>query len=242
VRTTNLSAARSPAATSAEPSRSRRLAGLVLALASVVPSGCATIFTGTKDSLTFHANVPEVRLTIDGQYMGELPLRIDMSRNFVGGRQFVARFEREGYVVQEFQLQREFNPVAILDVTSIPTSGGVDVLTGSLMKFSPTDYHVQMLAEGASARASAFRDAAAFYAFALVNHRNVQKDLVRGGGEHLSSLAEARCASHTELIPLVENEALRNARSLVDAPGPHEFIERFERALAEGAVLRGSPL
>ena len=42
-------------------------------------------------------------------YQGELPLTVDMSRNFVGGRRFFARFERDGYVTQEFQLNREFN-------------------------------------------------------------------------------------------------------------------------------------
>src|SRR3954465_3225312 len=71
--------------------------------AVVVLEGCATIFTGTQDTLHFDANVPGVRLTLDGMYQGELPLTLDISRNFVGGRRFAAKFEREGYVTQQFE-------------------------------------------------------------------------------------------------------------------------------------------
>src|SRR3954470_14972947 len=111
-----------------------------LAMAAALLSGCATIFTGTTDTLRFDSNVGGVRLTVDGRYEGELPLTIDMSRNFMGGKQFMAKFERQGYATQEFQLSREFNTVAILDISCTIISGGVDVLTGAMMRFSPHDY------------------------------------------------------------------------------------------------------
>lgn len=211
------------------------LPGVVAALAL---SGCATIFTGTKDTLTFHSNVPGVRLTIDGQFMGELPLTIALSRNFVGGRQFLAKFERDGYVVQQFTLQREFNPVAVLDVTSIPTSGGIDVLTGSIMRFAPAEYHVQMLAEGASAGSSEFRRAVALHAFALASYGQLKRDLARGGGEHLSALAGVLCGAELEAAALLEGEALREAQFLLGASGPHELVLRLERVVAGSEALR----
>src|SRR6266849_3981305 len=108
-------AQRHPMATTHDPGGSmlksnssftRLLLALPLVSALMQLDGCATIFTGTTDTL---------------------------------------KFDAAGYETQEFQLKREFNYVAILDVTSIPTSGGIDVLTGSLMKFSPNEYHVQML-------------------------------------------------------------------------------------------------
>jgi hypothetical protein len=102
------------------------------------------MFTGSTDPLKFDANVPGVRMSLDGQYIGELPLSRVQSRSFMGGQQFLAKFEAPGYETQEFRIHREFNTVAILDISSPLTSGGVDVLTGSLMRFSPLEYHVIM--------------------------------------------------------------------------------------------------
>ncbi len=210
----------------------------VAALAALaVLDGCATIFTGTTDTLSFASNVPGVRLTIDGQYMGELPLTLPMSRNFMGGRQFIATFERAGYVTQEFRLNREFNTVAILDVTSIPTSAGVDALTGSLLKFSPTEYHVQMLREGASAGATAFRRSTDLYRYALTNYRSLQKDVARGGGEYLSSFAVALCGGEGEASALVSAEAVRGAAPLLAARTAHAFVGRFDELLAGSPAL-----
>ncbi len=201
-------------------------------VATVHLGGCATIFSGTKDTLTFAASVPSVRLTVDGEYLGELPLTVEMSRSFVGGRQFVARFEKPGYVTQEFRLKREFNAVAILDITSIPVSGGVDVLTGALMKFSPTDYHVQMLKEGQAAGSPEFRRAAAIYGFALANYRNVQKDLARGGGEHLGTLAALLGGGEAVATEVARQETIRNAPLLLAARSAHDFVACLARVLA----------
>lgn len=217
---------------------STRLA--VAPLAAVLLGGCATIFTGTKDTLTFAANVPGVRLSIDGEYLGELPLTVPMSRNFVGGRQFLARFERPGYVTQEFPLKRAFNPVAILDITSIPTSGGIDVLTGALIKFSPTDYHVQMLAKGETTDSPRFRRSTALYRYALASYLGVQKDLARGGGEHLSAFASLLGDGDPEGTVLARQASLRNASLLLDAGSAHDFVERAERVVAEDESLRRS--
>lgn len=209
----------------------------VLAVASLASSGCATIFTGTTDTLTFDANVPGVRLTIDGQYIGEMPITVPMSRNFVGGKQFIATFEKPGYVTQEFKLNREFNTVSILDVSSPLTSGGVDVLTGSLMKFSPKDYHVQMLPAGQSATSAEFRRVTGVYRFALVNFRSVQKDLARGGGEHLAAFAAAVSGGDTRGAAAVSVESLRNAPLLLGAATAPEFLARVGELLAASPEL-----
>lgn len=216
-------------------SHSRRLAA---GLAPLLLSGCATIFTGTTDVLSFQANVPKVRLSIDGQYKGELPLTFVMSRNFVGGQQFIARFEREGYVTQEFRLTRQLNAVAILDLTSIPTSGGIDVLTGALMKFSPTEYHVQMLPAGRSAGAPDFQRSVRATGYALVNHRAIQKDLARRGGEHLAAFAAALAGGEAEAAARIREASLRSAPLLLAATTPHDFLARVDGLLAGRPELR----
>jgi hypothetical protein len=210
----------------------------LLAVAALALGGCATIFTGTTDPLSFEANVPGVKLSVDGRYLGELPLKLPTSRNFMGGQQFIARFEKEGYVTQEFKLQREFNMVAILDISSPLTSGGIDILSGSLLKFSPTDYHVQMLQQGQAATSPEFRRATGVYRCALVNHRAIQKDLARGGGESLRAFAAAVSGGDVRLGDAVYVEALRNAAILAGAVSGQELVERTGAMLAASEDLR----
>jgi hypothetical protein len=216
--------------------RHARLA--LAAAASAALAGCATIFTGTTDHLSFEANVPGVRLSVDGRYLGELPLKLPMSRNFVGGQQFIAKFEKEGYVPQEFRLTREFNAVAILDVTSIPTSGGIDVLTGALMKFSPTDYHVQMLKEGQAATSAEFRRATETYRCALASWRAIQKDLARGGGADLAAFAAVVAGAEGSAAAAVSQASLRQGDVLLGATSAHDFVVRVDRVLASSEALR----
>lgn len=201
-----------------------------LAAALWVLSGCATIFSGTSDKLKFDANVPGVKLTVDGHFLGELPLEIEMSRNFFGGRQFAAKFERPGYATQQFVLTREFNPVAVLDVTSVVTSGGIDVLTGAIMRFAPRQYYLQMLPAGADPMSAAVAHSRETCLFALANFEALRKDLARGGGESLRTFAAlARGLQAAEVTEL----SLRSRRFLIDAPSAPAFADRIDAVLAE---------
>lgn len=210
---------------------------LPLVLALTLLGGCASIFSGTTDKLTFDSNVPGVRVTIDGEYKGETPLTLTLSRNFMNGPEFKAKFEKAGYVTQEFQLKHEFNTVAVLDITSIPTSGGIDLLTGALMRFSPTEYHVQMLKNGKSADSTEFERSLQLYRYALTNYRNIQMDISRGGGEYLDSLASALSGTQSGADAVIKEQALRNAPALLGATDAHDFIHRLNGMLASQPEL-----
>jgi hypothetical protein len=221
-----------------ESNITRLFLALPVVLALMHLNGCATIFTGTTDTLKFDANVPGVRLTIDGQYKGELPLTLTMSRNFMNGEQFKAKFEKQAYETQEFQLKREFNNVAILDITSIPTSGGIDLLTGALFKFSPTEYHVQMLSRAKSASSVEFKRSKNLYRYALTNYHHLQRDIARGGGEYLTSFASALSGQQGDADTVITEQALRNAPVLLEASSAHDFVHRFNDMLAGDPALR----
>jgi hypothetical protein len=212
---------------------------LPLAFLAILAAGCATIFTGTSDTLDFDSNVPGTRLTVDGQFLGELPLKISMSRGFVGGKTFRARFEAEGYATQEFDLHREFNTVAILDISSTLVSGGVDVLTGALMRFSPTAYHVQMLPQGQGVSSPGLRRSMEAWRFGLFNYGRLQTELARGGGEYLSTFASVVAGGDAAAARLISEQSLRNAPFLVTAASAPLFLARFDGVLAGDASLRG---
>ncbi len=213
-----------------------------LVLLMVQLTGCATIFTGTNDTITFDANVPGVQLTIDGLYKGELPLTLKISRNFMNGQQFKAKFEKEGFETQEFQLQREFNYVAVLDITSVLTSGGIDVLTGALMKFSPTEYHVDLKESRKRADAPDFERSKFLYGYALRNYRNLQLDIARGQGEYLSAFISAVSNREDSVGTAMTRQTLHHTAALLDAPTAHDFVRRFNTVLADDPRLRGYQL
>lgn len=199
---------------------------LLAPLALIAVGGCATLFTGTNDELTFNANVHGVRLTIDGQPKGTLPITVTQSRDFMHGQEFRVKLEAQGYETQQFQLKRQFNWVAILDITSVPTSGGIDYYTGALMHFEPKEYHIQMVKKGKGA--AQLEREKRVWRYTLINYRRIQSDLARGGGEHLESFAQAVGG---EAGSAVAEHTLRNARPLLEASGPHEFVFRFNQAL-----------
>jgi len=211
----------------------KRLLFVVLASALMQLNGCATIFSGTTEELKFDANVPGVRLTIDGQFKGTLPLTVNQSRDFMHGQEFIVKFEAPGYVTQEFKLKREFNWIAVLDITSIPTSGGIDYYTGALMRFEPNEYHIQMQKKGRSA--SEFERSKRLWQYALVNYRRLQLDLARGRGEYLESLASALSTQRRDEI---REHALRHSPTLLEASDAHDFVRRLNDALGSGPGLR----
>lgn len=214
----------------------RLLVALLLAPALAPLVGCATIFTGTTDEIKFNANVPGVRLSIDGELKGTLPLAVTQSRDFMHGQEFRVKLEAPGYETQEFQLKREFNWVAILDITSVPTSGGIDYYTGSLMHFEPREYHVQMRKKGKGS--AEFERGKRLWHYALVNYRRVQMDLARGGGEYLESLASVLSGTRGGMDSVIAEHALRNAPRLLDASSAHDFIHRLNDTLASDPRLR----
>lgn len=216
---------------------SRKILAIFGILILIQLYGCATIFTGTTDKIKFDANISGVRLSIDGQYKGELPQTVIMSRNFLSGQQFKAKFEAKGYKTQEFTIKREFNTIAILDVSSTLTSGGIDLLTGSLMRFSPNEYHIQMLKKGDNPDSAANVRSKRLYQLALVNYQNILRDISYGGGEYLSSFAFSLSDNSSNIDFLIINDAIHNAPELLMARNAHDFIHRFNNMLARDSNL-----
>jgi len=207
-------------------------------LACALMAGCGTIFTGTTDDIKFTANIPNVRLTIDHQPKGVIPITVKQSRGFMNGESFTAKFEADGYETQEFQLKRNFNTVAVLDITSIPTSGGIDFITGSLMRFEPTEYHIEMRRKGKGS--AEYEREKRLRAFALFNYRKIQMDLARGDGEYLDSLA-ATLGGEQGCVE-IKGRLVRHGAALLDASGAHDFVRRLNEVLASDPGLGVQPL
>lgn len=121
----------------------RSAAAGVVAL-SLVLSGCATIFSGTNDTIVFESEPAGARVLIDGVDQGVTPLTTSVKRS-LGGVDVTYRLD--GYETRTFDLGQEFNTVTIANIFCLAgfwVCGGIDVLTGAVMKYSPRSYNITL--------------------------------------------------------------------------------------------------
>jgi hypothetical protein len=117
---------------------------IVVALAATIvvgTSSCASIVSGTKQSVTVTSDPPGAEISIDGKAAGKTPLAVDLRR-------------KEDHVIKGFK-----EGVGEATVTTTSTSNGwiwgnllfggiigiiIDVSNGAAKRFSPDTYHLQL--------------------------------------------------------------------------------------------------
>ena len=206
------------------------LCGLVAVLTL---SGCATIFSDGKDVITFNSNVDRTKVFFDNSLMGETPLTLSVDRKL---QQRKVRFSKEGYKDQEMRLAHEFNmsTAVVLDITGTATSltpGAVDALSGNLIRYSPTEYHIEMVSDSSSSL-DLFHERLASKRFAAYYFPNIRRDMLAGSGEFLGAL---KASFH---IPLSHKETFdeilqTNLEALVTADNGLEFWDRLNQLVKD---------
>ena len=111
---------------------------IILALIVVSLSGCATIFTGSKQTVTINSEPPDANIQVDGIDRGKTPAIIKLKK---GNEGQVITLKLKGYETRTFQPETTLNPVAVLNLLSI-VGGGVDCLSGALWKYDPKTYEI----------------------------------------------------------------------------------------------------
>ncbi|WP_445432594.1 PEGA domain-containing protein [Chryseobacterium indoltheticum] len=121
----------------------KRILSFVLGLSIVLSTtSCATIFTGTKDSITFTTTPEGAKVIHKGVEKCLTPCTAEIPRGL--GKQMVM-FQKEGFETKEVKLTKTFNPVTLLNILLGGAIGvGIDAATGSLTKYSPKNYTVDL--------------------------------------------------------------------------------------------------
>lgn len=158
-------------------------------IALLTLGGCATIFSDGEDEITFNSNVDKTKVYLDGMKLGETPLTISIDRKTANRK---LKFTKSGYQTQEMELLHDFNMnfSMLLDITGTAltlTPMAVDALSGNLIKYTPTEYHIEMEPEKTGDH-KLFRQRVASMRFAAYNFADIQRDLVTGEGEFLEGL------------------------------------------------------
>jgi hypothetical protein len=117
-----------------------RLCIAVAIAVAVLLAGCATIFTGTRDTIAFNSTPDRATVLIDGIERGRTPTALRVKRT-VGDR--IVTLRLEGHADRTFVLGKEFNVVSVLNLKNV-LGWGVDAATGALFRYSDRTYHLEL--------------------------------------------------------------------------------------------------
>ena len=114
----------------------------------LMTQSCATLFTGTKDTIAINSNVKGAKIEIDGIDQGAAgtPIRVKRSLN-----DKMVTVKAEGYQSKTFPLQSSFNVVSILNFSN-PFAWAIDLLTGAVKKYDPKAYTIELEKEAEASR------------------------------------------------------------------------------------------
>lgn len=107
-------------------------------LSCVLFTSCATLFTGTRDWITFNSNPSGAGVYINGQKVGETPCTIPVKRKLLSPD---VEFRLDSYKTQIITLDQEFNLVSIINLNNL-FGWAIDVASGAIMKYDRKVYDV----------------------------------------------------------------------------------------------------
>lgn len=107
-------------------------------------SSCATIFCGSRQSITFDAKMPEVSIYREGVKLGET--KNDGTFTTKIGKELSSltmMAKKEGYKKETFFLETKFNGVACINLLN-PVAWAIDLGTGNACKYERNYVEIEM--------------------------------------------------------------------------------------------------
>ncbi len=101
-------------------------------------SGCASIFKGTRQDLTFESNPEGAKVYLDGKLMGVTPFTMPVKK----AKYTTLRVEKEGYITVERDLKRTYDFVALLDV--FWDCSTTDAISGAAFPYKDNSYYFEL--------------------------------------------------------------------------------------------------
>ncbi|MDO4695335.1 PEGA domain-containing protein [Porphyromonas sp.] len=104
-------------------------------------SSCATIFTGTTDTIRFNSDPQGATVYIDGVEICKTPCTYDVPRS-LADKQLEVRLD--GYEVKVLTLSRKFNTMTVLNIFNGLVGWAIDAATGAMMQYSRKGYDITL--------------------------------------------------------------------------------------------------
>ncbi len=115
----------------------------IFLIALFLMTGCATIFTGTKDRITFTSSPSGATIYKDGVEICTTPCNYRVKRSL---NDTEVEFKLDGYESRLITLDKEFNLVSIINLGNL-FGWGIDALSGAVMKYDRKSYDIKLSPE-----------------------------------------------------------------------------------------------
>lgn len=112
-------------------------------IALFLMTGCATIFTGTKDRIAFTSTPSGATIYKDGVEICTTPCNYKVKRSL---NDTEVEFKLDGYETRLITLDKEFNLVSIINLGNL-FGWGIDALSGAVMKYDRKAYDIKLTQE-----------------------------------------------------------------------------------------------
>ncbi|MCT4151313.1 PEGA domain-containing protein [Elizabethkingia anophelis] len=113
---------------------------LTMSVMTLSVTSCATIFTGTSDSITVNTKPDGATVYDKGLEKCITPCTFKVGRTL---SEKTIEIKKEGYEPKTILLDRKFNAVSIINLFGL-IGWGVDAATGSLMKYDTKGYNIDL--------------------------------------------------------------------------------------------------
>lgn len=113
---------------------------ILLFTAALSLQSCATLFTGTKDTIHFESEPTGAKVQINGIDKGITPCDVVVRRKLVAPTVVI---KKDGYETRSFELEHGFNGVAAINLLNL-FAWAIDVATGSVMRYDTRFYNTQL--------------------------------------------------------------------------------------------------
>lgn len=115
----------------------------IFLIALFLMTGCATIFTGTKDRIAFTSTPSGATIYKDGVEICTTPCNYRIKRSI---NDTEVEFKLDGYETRLITLDKEFNLVSIINLGNL-FGWGIDALSGAVMKYDRKAYDLKLTQE-----------------------------------------------------------------------------------------------
>lgn len=109
-------------------------------LSMFLMTSCATILTGTTDSIRFDSNPQGAKVYIDGLEVCKTPCTVEVKRNL---SEKLVKMRLDGYETSVITLDTEFNGLSILNFFNV-LGWGIDAATGSIKKYVKKGHDIKL--------------------------------------------------------------------------------------------------
>jgi hypothetical protein len=118
----------------------KKYATILLAPTILFMTSCATLFTGTKQTVQINSKPSGAKVQVDGIDRGTTPTAVKLKKGNDGQ---IITLKADGYETKTFQPETNFNGVAILNLGNF-LFWGIDAATGALWKYDPKFYEIEL--------------------------------------------------------------------------------------------------